>query len=130
MKIVQSLLLVALLALGFVACKETTKQEPTAENTAVVVDSVMVASKTELTKTINELQNSVDAKIAEVQKQLDSASEDVKAGINAQLDTLRKQRSDLDNLARKVSEATADTWAQIETEVATAIGDIKVEFNK
>jgi len=130
MKIVKFFSFVMLLSLAWIGCKNNSKAEQTAENTAEALENAMQTSKTELGKTISELQATISAKITEAEKELESASEEAKADINARLDGLRKQRTDLENLARKVGNATAEGWAELEKEAAQAVADIKDAFNK
>ena len=125
MKIVKFFSLIMLLSLGFVACKDNSKAEQTAENTTVALENAMQTSKTEIGKTITELQTTVNTKITEAEKELESATEEAKVEINVRLDGLRKQRTDLENLAKKVADATAEGWAEVEIEATKVVADVK-----
>jgi membrane-associated protease RseP (regulator of RpoE activity) len=125
MKIVKFFSFIMLLSLGFVACKENSKAEQTAENTTVALENAMQTAKAEIGKTITELQTTVNTKITEAEKELESASEEAKVEINVKLDGLRKQRTDLENLAKKVGDATAEGWAEVEKEATLIVADIK-----
>jgi len=125
MKIVKFFSFIMLLSLGFVACKDNSKAEQTAENTTVALENAMQTAKVEIGKTITELQTTVNTKITEAEKELESASEEAKVDINVKLDGLRKQRTDLENLAKKVGDATAEGWAEVEKEATQVVADIK-----
>lgn len=130
MKIVKFFSFIMLLSIAFVACKDNSKAEQTAENTAEALENAMETSKVELGKTISELQAALNVKIAEAEKELESATDDVKVAINVKLEGLRKQRTDLENIAKKVGEATAEGWAELEKDAAQAVADIKDALNK
>ena len=130
MKTVKFLSLIMLLSIAFVACKDNSKVEQTAENTTVALENAMQTAKADLTKTINELQTTVNTKITEAERELESASEDAKVAINVRLEGLRKQRTDLENLAKKVGDATAEGWAEIEKNAAQTVADIKEALTK
>ena len=125
MKIVKFFSLIMLLSIGFVACKDNSKAEQTAENTTVALENAMQTAKVEIGKTITELQTTVNTKITEAEKELESASEEAKVEINVKLDGLRKQRTDLENLAKKVGDATAEGWAEVEKEATQVVADMK-----
>ena len=119
-----------LLSIAFVACKDNSKAEQTAENTAEALENAMQTAKAELNKTISELQVTVNTKITEAEKELESASEDAKITINQKLETLRKQRTDLENMAKKVGDATAEGWSEVEKSATQMIAEIKEALNK
>ncbi len=130
MKIVKFFSFIMLLSLVLVACKDNSKAEQTAENTVEALENAMQTSKTELGKTLSELQTTINAKITEAEKELESATDEAKAVINARLDGLRKQRTDLVNLARRVGDATVEGWVELEKEAAQVVADIKDALNK
>jgi len=119
-----------LLSIAFVACKDNSKTEQTAENTAEALENAMQTAKVELNKTISELQVTVNTKITEAEKELESASEEAKVTINQKLETLRKQRTDLENMAKRVGDATAEGWAEVEKSATQMIADVKEALNK
>ena len=64
-------------------------------------------------------------KISDAEKEFEAASDDAKAEITVRLDGLRKQRNDLEQLANRVANATAEGWADLEREAAEVVADIK-----
>ncbi len=144
MKIIKLFSFIMLISLSWLACKDTAHVKVTAENTdpnamdttvsgnntVVAMDDAMQTSRTELGKTISELQATINAKIAEGEKELQTASKDAQVQINVRLDELRKERAALENLTRRVGEATADTWADLEREAAQMTATIKEALNK
>ena len=132
MKIVKFLSFIMLLSIASVACKDNSKTEQTAENTTEALENAMQTSKTELGKTLSELQVAINLKITEAVKELESASatEEAKADINTRLDTLRKQLTDVETLTIKVGETTTESWAEFEKNAAQKIADIKEAINK
>ena len=117
-----------LISLVWVACKDT-KSEQSSES-AQNLETTMQTAKAELVKTITDLQATVNTKIAEAENELATAADDAKAAINTKLEGLRKQRTDLENLAKKVNEATAEGWADFQQQALQAIAEIKEGFNK
>jgi len=130
MKIIKFFSFIMLLSLPWISCKDNSKAEQTAENTKEALENAMQTSKTELGKTISEIQTTISTKITEAEKELESATEEAKTGINAKLDGLRKQRTDLENLAKKIGDATAEGWADLEKQAAQTVADIKDALNK
>lgn len=128
MKIVKFFSLIMLLSLGFVACKDNSKSDPSAD--ATTLENAMQASKTELVKNISELQTTISSKITEVENQLTSAAEEAKPEINAKLDVLRKQKTELENLSAKVGSATAEGWADLQQNVAQRVAEVKEALSK
>ncbi len=117
-----------LLSLGFAACKDNSKSDQSADATAL--ENAMQASKTELVKNISELQTTVNTKITEVENQLASAAEEAKPEINARLDVLRKQKTELENLSTKVGNATAEGWADFQQKAAQMVAEVKEALSK
>ncbi len=130
MKIIKFFSFSMLLSIAFVACKDNTKTEQTAENTPESLEVAMQTAKADLAKNVAELQASIDVKITEAEKELAAASEGSKAEINVKLDGLRKQRTDLEQITAKVSKATADNWAQLQADAIKMVSDIREALNK
>ena len=128
MKIVKFFSLIMLLSIGFIACKDNSKSEPSAEVT-VIQDDVQ-ASKAELVKNIEDLQTAVNTKITETENQLSSATEEAKADIQLKLDGLRKQKTELENLTIKVGQETAEGWAEFQKQSTQLVADIKDALSK
>lgn len=118
-----------LIALTWVSCEDKTRVKVTAENTEEALDDAYKSSKSGLEKTINELGATIDAKIKDAERDLEAATDDAKVEINVKLDGLRKQRNDLDHLAKRIGDATAEGWADLERESAQVIADIKAAIN-
>ncbi len=102
----------------------------TKDNTEATLDDAYKTSKTDLERRIAELRNSIDAKIVTVEKEFEVATDDRKAEITVRLDGYRKHRHDVDNLAKRIADATAEGWADIERETAEVIADINEALNK
>ena len=117
-----------LLSLVWVACKDT-KSDPS-NDSAQALETAMQNSKAELTKTITDLQTTINTKITEAENELATAADDAKVAINTRLDGLRKQRTDLENLAKKVNVATAEGWADFQQQAIQVIAEIKEGINK
>ncbi|MEP6796221.1 MAG: hypothetical protein ABJB16_17975 [Saprospiraceae bacterium] len=128
MKIVKFLSLIMLLSIGFVACKDNSKSDQSADATAL--EAAMQASKTELVKNISELQTTVNTKITEFENQLTSAAEEAKPEISAKLDVLRKQKTELENLSTKVGSSTAEGWADFQQKAAQMVAEVKEALSK
>ncbi len=117
-----------LMSLAWISCEDRTKVKVTAEaeNTENTLEDAFTVSRNEFNSTIGDLKVKMDARIQEVEKDLEAAGDDAKAEINIKLDGLRKQRNDLDQLGNRIGNATAEGWADIEREAAQVIADIKV----
>lgn len=126
MKTVKFLSFMILLSLAWIGCEDRTRVKVEAEdNREAVLDDAYTSSKTELEKSIAELRTKIDVKIEEAEKDLEAASDDTKAEIQVRLDGFRKQKTDLEQLANRVANATAEGWAELESEAAQVISDIK-----
>lgn len=126
MKTVKFLSFMILLSLAWIGCEDRTKVKVEAEdNREAVLDDAYTTSKTELEKSIADLRTKIDVKIEEAERDLEAASDDTKAEIQVRLDGFRKQREDLERLANRVANATAEGWAELESEAAQVISDIK-----
>jgi hypothetical protein len=130
MKIIKFFSFSMLLSIAFVACKDNSKTEQTAENTAESIETAMQTAKAELAKNVSELQATISVKITEAETEFGTASEEAKGDINKKLDVLRKQRTDLEQLTAKVSQATAENWAQLQADATKMVADIKEALNK
>ncbi|MGB3078347.1 MAG: hypothetical protein WBB31_04655 [Saprospiraceae bacterium] len=128
MKIIKFFSLIMLLSIGFVACKDNSKSDQSAD--ATELESAMQASKAELVKNITELQTSVNTKITEVENQLTSAAEEAKPEINVKLDILRKQKTELETLSTKVGAATAEGWADFQQKASQMVAEVKEALSK
>ncbi|MEP6647559.1 MAG: hypothetical protein ABJC12_10770 [Saprospiraceae bacterium] len=128
MKIITFFSFVMLLSIGVVACKDNSKSE--AVNASVSLENTMEASKAQLDKNITELLSTINNKITETENQLTSAGEEAKAGLNAKLDILHKQRTDLGNLAIKAKAATAESWADFNQQAARMVDEVKEALSK
>lgn len=128
MKTIKFLTLIMLLSLAWIGCEDRTKvkvEAETKDNSEATLDDAYRTSKTELEKSIIELRNNVDAKIAEAEAEFDAATDDRKAEITVRLDDYRKRKSDLDRVADRIASATAEGWADVEREAAEVMADIK-----
>ena len=131
MKTVKILSLLMLLSLAWLSCEDRTRVKVEAkDNTEATLDDAYMTSKTELEKTIIDLRNSIDAKIVATEKEFEAATDAGKAEITVRLDGYRKQRNDLEQLGKRIGDATAEGWADLERESAQVIADIKAAINK
>lgn len=131
MKTVKFLSLLVLISIAWIGCEDRTRVKvETKDNTEATRDDAYMSSKTEFEKTIIDLRNSIDAKIVAAEKDFQTATDDDKAEITVRLDGYRKQRNDLEQLAKRIGDATAEGWADLERESAEVIADIKVAINK
>jgi hypothetical protein len=131
MKTIKFFSFLMLLSLAWVGCEDRTKVkvETTEDNTEAAMEDAYMTSKTELEKTIIDLRNSVDAKIQAAEAEFEAATDEGKAEITVRLDGLRKQRNDLEVAAKRVADATAEGWADIERETAQVVADIKASLD-
>ena len=119
-----SFMFFALMALA--SCEDRTKvkvednREPEA-----TLDDAYTTSKTRIEKDIIDLRTRVDAQIAADEKEFETAADDRKAEITVRLDENRKRKSDLERLADRIANATAEGWADLERETNEVITDIK-----
>jgi|SRR5688572_17121893 len=126
MKTIKFLSLMILLSVAWIGCEDRTRVKVEAEDkTEATLDDAYATSKTELEKSIVDLRSRVDMKISDAEKEFEAASDDAKAEITVRLDGLRKQRNDLEQLANRVANATAEGWADLEREAAQVVADIK-----
>ena len=126
MKTVKFLSFVILISLAWMGCEDRTKVKVEAkDNREAVLDDAYTTSKTELEKSVADLRMKIDAKIEEAERDLEAASDDTKAEVQVRLDGFRKQRTDLEQLANRIANATAEGWAELESEAAEVIADIK-----
>ena len=131
MKTVKLLSLLVMLSVAWIGCEDKTKVKvETTDNQEATLDDAYVTSKTNLEKSLVELRNRVDVKIQEAEKEFETATDDGKAEITVRLDGLRKQKNDLEQLADRIANATAEGWADLERESAEVIADIKEAINK
>ena len=131
MKTIKFFSFFVLMTLAWIGCEDRTKVkvETTTDNTEAALDDAYVTSKTELEKTIVEIRNDIDAKITAAEKDFETATDDGKAEITVRLDGLRKQRNDLEALGRRIGDATAEGWSDLEREAAQVIADIKAAID-
>lgn len=126
MKTVKFLSFMILLSLAWIGCEDRTKVKVEAkDNREAVLDDAYTTSRTELEKSIADLRTKIDVKIEEAVRDLEAASDDTKAEVQVRLDGFRKQREDLERLANRIANATAEGWAELESEAAQVISDIK-----
>jgi hypothetical protein len=126
MKTIKFFSFFVLMTFAWIGCEDRARVKvETNDNTEAVLDDAYVTSKTELEKTLVELRNDIDAKIEAAEKEFETATDDGKAEITVRLDGLRKQRNDLEQLAKRIGDATAEGWADLEREAAEVIADIK-----
>ncbi len=116
MKFIKFFSLALVLTLSWVACKNNAA-EATATTETTAADSVFTAGKATAMANIEGLTSGVDAKIAEIEGNLAAAQEANKGGLNVELETFKKFKTDLEAMAGKVNQATPETWAAINTEV-------------
>ena len=114
MKTIKFFSLALLLSLAWVACKDTTNASTETATAEAVADSVFMAAKSAASQDLTNLKGGVAAKGA-----LATADEAGKAAITTQLETFKKFLGDLETTSAKVSEATAETWTAVNTEVET-----------
>ena len=119
MKTIKFFSLALLLSLAWVACKDTTNASTETATAEAVADSVFMAAKLAASQDLTNLKGGVAAKVAELEGALATADEAGKAAITTQLETFKKLLGDLETTAVKVSEATAETWTAVTTEVET-----------
>ena len=130
MKTVKLLSLLVMLSLAWIGCEDKTKVKvETTDNQEATLDDAYVTSKTNLEKSIVDLRNRVDVKIQEAEKEFETATDDGKAEITVRLDGLRKQKNDLEQLADRIANATAEGWADLEREANQVVTDIKVALD-
>ena len=130
MKTIKLLSFVLMAALTWLGCEDRTKVRVEAEdNTEATLDDAYKTSKTELEKTIIDLRTRIDSKIEEAEREFEAANDDRKAEITVRLDEYRKQKSDLERLADRVANATAEGWADLERETSEVIADIKAAID-
>lgn len=115
-----------LLSLAWTSCQEKAKVDVTAENTQQKVDEAFTASKNQFEQNVQQFKDRLDARIQEVENELNAATDDAKVDINVRLDGLRKQRNDLEQLGQRISNATAEGWADLEREASQMFTDIKL----
>ncbi len=117
MKTIKFFSLALLLSLAWVACKDTTNASTETATAEAVADSVFMAAKSAASQDLTNLKGGVAAKVAELEGALATADEAGKAAITTQLETFKKFLGDLETTSAKVSEATAETWTAVNTEV-------------
>lgn len=115
MKIIKFFSLAMLLSLAWVSCKNAATTD--SANTEAVADSVFVATQSQAAYNMSALGTAVSNKITELEASLATASDDAKAGITAEIETYKKFQADLTSAASKVANATAENWAEVNTEV-------------
>lgn len=130
MKTVKLLSMLVLLSVVWIGCEDKTKVKvETTDNQEATLDDAYVTSKTNLEQSIIELRNRIDVKIQEAEKEFETATDDGKAEITVRLDGLRKQKNDLEQLADRIANATAEGWADLEREANQVVNDIKVALD-
>jgi hypothetical protein len=131
MKTIKFFSFLMLLSIAWIGCEDRTKVkvETTTDNTEAALEDAYMTSKTEMEKTIVDLRNSIDAKIQAAEAEFEAATDEGKAEITVRLDGLRKQRNDLEVAAKRIGDATAEGWADIERETAQVIADIKAAID-
>jgi hypothetical protein len=129
MKTIKLFFFLGMLSFGLISCEPRTKVDVTAERTDETLDDAYTSSRTELEKTIDELRVSLDNRIRDTEAELESATDDTRVEINTRLDGYRERRSDLDRLADRIGDATAEGWADLEREAAEVVADIKEAIN-
>jgi len=124
MKTIKFFSFAMLLAFAWVSCKDanTTTTEATAE---VMADSVLVASKATAAAGLTGMQQLVSGKITELEAAVATASDATSGELTKQLDTYKQYLADLQSVSTKVSEATAENWASVNTEVETVHAAVK-----
>lgn len=126
MKTIKFLSFLLLLSLGWIGCEDRTKVSVEAEDrNEAVLDDAYTTSKSELERSIADLRTRIDMKMEELEAELESADENRRTEINVRLDDYRDDRNDLERLADRIANATAEGWAEIETEAAQVIADIR-----
>jgi len=128
MKIIKFFSLIMLFSIGFIACKDNTKSEASAE--AAALENAMQTAKTELVKNISDLQITLNTKITETENQLTSASEEAKADIKVRLEELQKQKTALENLSTKVVVVTAEGWAGFQQQASQVVAEVRDALSK
>ncbi len=119
-----------LISLIWIGCEDRTKVTvETKDNSEATMDDAYRTSKVELEKTLVDLRNSIDAKIQAIETEFETASDDRKAEMTIKLDGYRKQRNDLELLGKRIGDATAEGWSELERESAQVIADVKQAIN-
>ena len=114
-----------LLSLAWVSCKDASTATTETATAEVLADSVFTATKTVFAGNITALQQAVDAKVAELEASLATATDATKAGITTELESYKKYQADLQAGSTKVAEATAENWAAVSAELETVHSTIK-----
>src|SRR5687767_10147079 len=133
MKTIKFLTFLMLISLTWIGCEDRTKVKVEAtedNNTEATLDDAYRTSRTNLEKSIVDLRNSIDAKIVAVENEFETATDDRKAEITVRLDGYRKHRNDLDVLAKRIADSTAEGWADLEREASQVIADIRMAIDK
>lgn len=126
MKTIKFLSFILLLSLGWIGCEDRTKVRVEAEDRSeAALDDAYTTSKSELERSIDDLRTRIDMKMEELEAELDNADDDRRAEINVRLDEYRTHKSDLERLGDRIANATAEGWAELETEAAQVIADIR-----
>lgn len=130
MKTLKLFFLMSLLSFTLISCEDRSKVKVTAEKSEETLDDAYTTSRSELQKTIDELRMDIDTRIKESEVALETAEDDTRVEINTRLDGLRQQRNDLERLADRIGDATAEGWADLEREAAEVVADIKEAINE
>jgi hypothetical protein len=112
-----SFLFVALFAgLFFIACKDA--KTGTDDTTTVVMSADSLQGlKANYTQSLTTMQSMVAEKITSVEADIAATdNETAKQELNIFLEKLKKTQSDLQASATKVADATAETWAAVDSE--------------
>lgn len=126
MKTIKFLSFIIMLSLAWIGCEDRTKVRVEAEDRSeAALDDAYTTSKSELERSIADLRTRIDMKMEELEAELEGADEDRRTEINVRLDDYRDDRNDLERLADRIANATAEGWAELETEAAQVIADIR-----
>jgi len=117
MKTIKFFSFIMLVSLAWVACKDSSNTTTEADAAAVMADSVFTATKQSAQTQMSALEQVLVTKIAELEAAVATATDATKADLETQLATFKQYQADIQAVNTKVSEATAESWATVSTEV-------------
>jgi len=85
--------------------------------------------KSELAIKINNTIERIDAKIDELKKRLDKATEETAEKINDQVDKLKERREELRADLKDLKDESDDTWEKFKSDIEQAIDDTEAWIN-
>ena len=120
LKIITTIIIFLFMGLLITSCKDASEN----------ANNLMYGNeKLALTDRINNTINRIDAKIDELEKRLDNASEETIKNINDQVEKLKDRRKELRADLRKLNDESDDTWEKFKADVDQAIDDTEAWIN-